>query len=118
MKKILVVDDNLDILMVLQLFLIGQGFNVITESNGQKTRDLVTQYEPDLIILDVFLGNSDGRQICNELKHHNKTKEIPVIIFSANAKQEEVMNASHADGFLHKPFDLKDLLRIVNEHVN
>lgn len=115
MKKILVVDDNHDILAVMKLFLESKGFDVFTESNGRKTYDVVNQYQPDLIILDVFLGNSDGRDICNVLKKQDDTKDIPIIIFSANAKSEDVLSGCAADDFLTKPFELNELLSIV-EH--
>ena len=118
MKKILVVDDNEDILQIMKLFLNSKGFTVLTEPNGRETYNQVDNYQPDLIILDVFLGNSDGRQICNELKNDDRTKNIPIIIFSANAKPEEVMRACKADDFLSKPFELNDLLAVVNEYLN
>ena len=118
MKKILVVDDNEDILQIMRLFLNSKGFKVLTEANGQETYKQVDLYQPDLIILDVFLGNSDGRQICNELKNDERTKAIPIIIFSANAKPEEVMSACKADDFLPKPFELAELLKVVNVYLN
>lgn len=117
MKKILVVDDNTDILAVMKLFLKNKGFNVVTESNGRETYNVVNNYKPDLIILDVFLGNSDGRKICNDLKMQEETKNIPIIIFSANAKPDEVMKSCSADNFLAKPFELTHLLSLVKQYV-
>lgn len=118
MKKILVVDDNSDILAVMKLYLNNKGFNVVTESNGSEAHNVVNAFKPDLIILDVFLGNSDGRKICNELKMQEETKNTPIIIFSANAKPDDVMKACSANEFLPKPFELSNLLKIIQRYTS
>lgn len=110
-KKILVVDDDPDIREIIMMVLESEGFNVSGLDNGTAVVDTVRQIQPDIVLLDVQLGDSDGRDICRELKEKPDTQAIPVIIISAShgwqAIQEKLCNA---DDFLPKPFDVKELV--------
>ena len=113
-KKILVVDDDQAIREVIMMILEIEGYHVLGLNNGRGVVDTVHQTRPDIVLLDVQLGDSDGRDICRELKGQPATQEIPVIIISANhgwsALHEKQCNA---DGFLAKPFDLTELVNQV-----
>lgn len=110
-KKILVVDDDQDIREVIMMILEIEGYHVLGLNNGQAVVDTVHQTKPDIVLLDVQLGDSDGRDICRELKGKPATQEIPVIIISANHGWASLREKQcDADGFLAKPFDLTELV--------
>ena len=110
MKRVLVVDDDIDILTVVKLILESHGLEVSAIFNWQETYTQIDEYKPDLILLDVSLGTQDGRNICKQLKSDQKTKDISIIIFSANHNVLHTIPECLADGFIAKPFDINDLI--------
>ncbi len=115
MKKILVVDDDVDLLEVVTYILTSHGFNVKTHSSGFNVPDVVLHYCPNLILLDVRLPGKLGTDICKELK---LVHQIPIILFSAHADYNKVFAECKADDFLEKPFDVKKLLDMISTHLN
>jgi DNA-binding response OmpR family regulator len=115
MKKILVVDDDQDILDVVRLILEGGGFDVRTHTTGLGVAEIVIHYLPDVILLDIRLPGKVGNQICKELK---KEWPIPIILFSAHAKPGKLIEECGADRFIQKPFEVADLLTTVNSCLN
>ena len=118
MKKILVVDDDTDILTLVKLSLGVNGFDVATLSSWQHIYSTIDTYTPDLILLDVSLGGADGREICKNLKRTGSTKHIPVILFSANVEMEKSIKDCHAEAFISKPYELPKLLQVIRENIN
>ena len=114
MKKILIVDDSIDILEVLSILFDLEGYEVKTIDNGFAITEIIKEYQPDLILLDVMLGVLDGRLICCELKGAPETATIPIIMISAshelNLKSQQKY---HADDFIAKPFEIDFLLEKV-----
>lgn len=117
-KKILVVDDDPDILDALQLILEDAGFEVKTTEKGEYAENLRDGNGnlPDLILLDVLLSGKDGRAICKKLKGQPATKHIPIIMMSAHPDADKSSREVGADDFLAKPFDFDDLLRKIDEN--
>lgn len=111
-KRILVVDDDQDILEVVQEILAGEGYQVQTSLNGTCLQRLENDL-PDLILLDVLLWGQDGRELCRQVKAGEKTRYIPVILFSANAAATSTTVTCGADDFLVKPFRMRELLDLV-----
>lgn len=118
MSRILVVDDDKDILYVMKLLLTSHGFQVDVTLKGEETYEKTTVFQPDLIILDVWLAGIDGRDICRKLKSLPETKNIPVIMFSANNNLTNILAESHADDFVGKPFDIDDMIKRINAKLN
>ncbi len=114
MKRILIVDDDIDILDVLKVVLKFHGFEVISTQQGNDVISKSLSFSPNLILLDVFLAGIDGRDICNRLKENSDTKEIPVIMFSAHSSKDEILQYCSADDFIAKPFDINDLVGKIN----
>ena len=110
-KKILVVDDEPDILEFLQIIFEEEGFVVATTEKGEYLEKLNNGGLPDLILLDMLLSGKDGREIVKSLKSREKTKHIPVIMFSAHPSAEQTALAAGADDFVEKPFDIDLLLQ-------
>lgn len=114
MKRVLIVDDDVDILDVLKVVLKFHGFEVTTTQYGNNVISESLAFSPNLILLDVFLSGVDGRDVCNRLKQAPETKEIPVIMFSAHSNKNEIMQYCNADDFIAKPFDINDLVSKIN----
>lgn len=111
MPKILVIDDDNDLLDITQALLAKQGFVVETENNWDDALKRMETFEPQLILLDVFLNGIDGLDICKQLKTMPNTKHIPVLIFSAYPRvAESVIYEYGADDFIAKPFEVNDLI--------
>ena len=117
MNRILVIDDNRAILDVVKVILEGQGYIVEVCSSGEDAIDCTAAFQPSLIILDVFLAGQDGREICRRLKSSPDTKDIPIIMFSAQSKMEEVLTQCNANDFIAKPFDVSELMGKVRFHI-
>ncbi len=109
MHKILVVDDDQSILDAMEITLKLQDYEVETTTKGEETFSKIKSFKPDLIFMDVYLSGMDGREICKQIKQENKTKHIPVIIFSANKSMKEVFKDSGANDFIGKPFNMNEL---------
>ena len=111
MPKILVIDDDKDLLDITQALLAKQGFVVETDLNWDDALKKIETFEPQLILLDVFLNGVDGLDICKQLKSMPHTKHIPVLIFSAYPRvAESVIYEYGADDFIAKPFEVNDLI--------
>lgn len=113
-KKILVADDDPAILDSLQLLLELAHYHVITTMDGQVI-PYMKKDKPDLLLLDIRMGQVDGRDICRKLKTDESTKCIPIIMISASRDIEKSSHDAGADDFLAKPFDMDILLKKV-EH--
>ena len=112
-KKILIVDDDIDILEPLELLLESEGYVVDTTTKGDQTFTKVVSFAPDLILLDVLMSGSDGRMICKKLKSEAQTKKIKIVMMSAHPTAKADAKGSDADDFIAKPFEIDDLFKIV-----
>jgi DNA-binding response OmpR family regulator len=117
MSKILVVDDDVDILSVMEILLSMKGFEVKTLAKGQDIFSTVQNFDPDLILLDVLISGYDGRVVCKKLKSSEKTKDIPVIMFSAHPGAAATIADYGANDFISKPFDVTNLMKKINSQL-
>lgn len=117
MKKILVVDDDADILTVMEILLTMHGYSVESTPRWEEAIDKALCFEPDIILLDIYFCGKDGRIICKELKSMEATKHIPVILISARQNLEIDLKGCLADDFITKPFEVKHLLMKVRSHL-
>ena len=113
LDKILVVDDDLDILEVLRFLLRKKGYEVILLSEAQKVFDTVDEAKPDIVLLDINLSGYDGREICKYLKTVLNVS-IPILLFSANTTYKNSYKEYGANDFLEKPFEVKRLLNLLH----
>jgi len=115
-KKILIVDDEPDLLKVTLLRLKKTGYEAFGGVGGQEALDLARQIIPDLIILDVYLPGINGDDVAKILKKDNELKHIPIILISATTKTLDVKaRESGADGYIIKPFEPEELIGIVKK---
>lgn len=117
MRRILAVDDDKDILEIIKYILEDSGYEVDTLTEGKNLFDRIKQHEPDLILLDIMLGNLDGRELCKTLKNQQETKNIPVILISASHNPGMLSQAGSPDDFIAKPFDIDVLLNSINRQL-
>ena len=113
MSKILVVDDDTDILSVMEILLTMKGFEVEVTAKGDNTFPKIETFKPDLILLDVLISGHDGRTICRKIKANKDTRHIPIIMFSAHPGAAATIAEYGADDFIAKPFDVTNLLQKV-----
>ena len=116
MKKVLVCDDDEDILDVITIILEGKGYNVFALNKADKVYKAVDDFKPDVILLDLGMPGVTGETITKELKKKNTTKIIPIIIISANQDTVKIAEELGADDFLCKPFDIGQLEKIVDKY--
>lgn len=117
MKKILIVDDDLDVAEVIQIILEDADYITEIVTQGKEAYQRVKKYKPDLILLDILLSGGDGRTICRKLKDQTSTKNIPVIMVSAHPLVVNTIKKYDADDFLAKPFHMDKLLEMVRKHI-
>jgi two-component system, OmpR family, alkaline phosphatase synthesis response regulator PhoP len=110
-KKIFVIDDERDIQEILRINLSAEGYEVSTYGSAEETRRALEKGNPDLFILDIMLGGTDGYDFCKELKSNRETKQIPIIFLSAKSEEiDKVLGLElGADDYMTKPFGLKEL---------
>jgi two-component system alkaline phosphatase synthesis response regulator PhoP len=115
-KKILVVDDEPDLLKVTLLRLKKTGYEVYSGVDGREVLDIVRRVMPDLIILDVYLPGLNGDKVARILKKDDKLKHIPIILISATTGTlEERAMDSGSVAYLSKPFEPEELVGIVKK---
>lgn len=110
-RKILVADDETQLVEVLKKYLKIRGFDVVTAFNGESCLKVAAKEMPDLILLDVNMPRLNGFQVCRALKENNVTKGIPVIMLTALAEEKYLTEALKrgASCFISKPFSIIDL---------
>lgn len=116
-KKILIVDDEPDILEITAFRLKGLGYEILKASDGKAAMDMIKSCLPDLLLLDLRLPSLSGYEICATMKEDPALKHIPIILFTASAvaNQAEKLKETGADDYLVKPFDAEELLKKVRK---
>jgi len=116
-KRILLVDDEKDLVYAVSLQLEANHYEVLIAKDGQEALDKVRKEHPDLIILDLMLPKIDGFKVCRILKFDGKFKKIPIIMFTARAQDsdKELGREVLADSYITKPFEPQILLAKIRE---
>lgn len=112
MKKILIVEDEAELVKALQIRLHRENFETIVASDGEEGLRKVKEENPDLIVLDIILPRMDGYSLCRSLKGDEKYKHIPVIMLTVKAQQQDIATGykNGADLYITKPFEIQELL--------
>ena len=115
-KRILIVDDEAELVKAVQVRLEANGYEVETAYDGQEAMDKINNMKPDLILLDIVMPVMNGYEVSKKLKSNPDTKEIPIIIFSASQRRnlEKECRELGVTDFIAKPFRTQDLLNTVN----
>ena len=119
MKKILIVDDEQDIVESLKFILEVSGYTCYCAYNGEDGLKLAKEIMPDLIILDVMMPKINGYKISRLLKYDNKYKDIPIIMLTARSQNEDKLigEETGVNEYLTKPFELDQIVKKVEEYL-
>ena len=111
-KKILLIDDEKNILLMIKNRLRAHGFDVITASSGSEGLEKARKEAPDLIVLDVLMPDMDGKEVCRLLKSESSTAKTPIIFLTCKDTIEDKMAEYQAGGECHitKPFDAVEMV--------
>jgi len=117
MKKILIVDDEPNIVMSLEYTFKKNNFEVFIARDGQEALDILKNALPDIIILDVMMPHVDGYKTLEQIKEDIRLKDTKVVFLSAKNKEKDIARglALGADLYMTKPFSVKKLVEQVNE---
>lgn len=116
-KRVLVIDDDTAILEVIGSILSYEDYDVKTSVTPQDLDADISEFNPDLILLDINLGSFNGLQICRTLKANPDTKHIPVIILSADDSIFDAIQIFGANDIILKPLDMNVLLETVGKYL-
>lgn len=116
-KRILLVDDETELVDMVKMRLEVNNYEVITAYDGQEALDKAHKEKPELIILDLMLPKIDGYKVCRMLKFDEKYKKIPIIMFTARAQESDRKMGEEvgADAYITKPFEAQALLGKIKE---
>jgi CheY-like chemotaxis protein len=113
-KKILVLDDNQDILDIVEAVLKYENYEVTSISEGDELISNAENIDPDLILLDYRLAGQNGDELCRQIKSHPDLKKVPVVIFSAYLFNDADLKKLSCDAVIAKPFDINELVDKLN----
>lgn len=119
MSRILLIDDDKDLLMILKSTLTNKGFDVHAKDSWDGNTEIINQIKPNLVILDVFLSGIDGLDICKKIKKSPFTKNLPVLIISGFPWiSQSAIYEYGANDFIAKPFETSELLYKIHKIFN
>ena len=112
MKKILVVDDEIDVVEVVEMILELEGYKVLKAYDGKEALAAVEKEIPDLVILDIMMPEIDGVEVCRRFRANEKLNNVPIVMFSAkiSAYDKKESFEAGADGFISKPFNARGFI--------
>jgi len=117
MFRILIIDDDVDLLFLGSSLLKQRGFEVFSLSSADEAFEIVKSFNPHLILLDVKLGDQDGRNICLKLKRDPQTNFIKIILYSAFPETSVEYSKYGADEFIVKPYEFNHLVERIRHHL-
>jgi len=113
-KRILICDDDEEILLICAHILEKQGYEIHTSQHCNDILEIVKEISPDLILMDNRIPDSGGIIASQTLKKHEEFRHIPIVYFSANSDIKELATTAGADAFLPKPFELSQLEKVIS----
>ena len=119
-KKILIVDDEVDLVETIRFPLEGEGFNVLASYDGEDGLNQARKENPDLILLDIMLPKLNGYKVCRLLKFDERYRHIPILMLTAKTQEKDktLGKETGADEYITKPFDIEELLAKVKSYLS
>lgn len=117
MQRILIVDDEPNIVLALELLMKREGYEIQSVDDGQKAFDAVREFRPDLIILDIMMPKMDGYEVCQRIRADASLKDISIIMLTAKGREVEREKglALGADYYITKPFSTREVMLRIKE---
>lgn len=121
-KTIMIVDDKIDTVNMVKALLSSQGYNVISADNGKDALNTLKEVEnkPDLILLDMFMPEMSGREVCEKIRQTDEIKDVKIVFFtvaSFSDKGKQILKELDVADYITKPFENQDLLRRIKKIV-
>ncbi|MCG8486251.1 MAG: response regulator [Chromatiales bacterium] len=119
-KKILIVDDEPNIVFSVEFLMRRSGYEVVTAADGEQAMQKLSDEMPDLMILDVMMPRKNGFEVCAEVRADQRMADLPILMLSAKGRDAEVKKGLSlgADAYITKPFSTHELVEKVNELLN
>ena len=116
-KEILIVDDEPDVVVPIQFLMEQQGYLVMVAERGEDALDLIYQYKPDLVILDILLPGIDGYEVCEIIRLDPSFRDVKIIFLTARDREVDIAKGLSlgADAYITKPFLNTELVTKVGE---
>jgi DNA-binding response OmpR family regulator len=117
LKEILIVDDEPGIVVPLQFLMKQQGYNVMTAERGEDALDLIYQYKPDLVLLDIMLPGIDGYEVCEIVRLNPDYRDVKIVFLTARRSEVEIAKGLSigGDAYITKPFSNAELVALVKK---
>jgi len=111
-KKVLIVDDEANIVISLEFLMEQAGYDIRVAKNGQEALEQVTEFRPDLVLLDVMMPKINGFEVCRRIREEPAWQNIKIVMLTAKGREVEVTKglALGADSYITKPFSTKELM--------
>ncbi len=117
-KSIYILEDNDDIRELVAILLTEENYDVKGYPTVKSFNSVMRFAHPDMIVLDVMLGDGNGIEVCDQLKNNKRTQDIPILMMSANISYSEIKENCGAEAFISKPFDIVDFISRVGSLVH
>lgn len=119
MKKVLIIDDEPNIVMALEFALAKRGYDVYIGRDGLEAIAASEKYIPDVILLDIMMPNLDGYETIKILKKNEKLSHTAIILMSAKTAREDIEKGMSlgANDYITKPFTIKKIIETINNHL-
>jgi two-component system alkaline phosphatase synthesis response regulator PhoP len=116
-KKILIADDEPNIVISLEYLMKREGFDVAVAADGEAALTELAEHMPDLILLDIMLPKKDGFEVCQQIRANPEWDSVKILMLTAKGRETEIAKglALGADAYMTKPFSTKDLLARVQQ---
>lgn len=114
MKKILVCDDAVEILEVINIILTDAGYEIKTLDESIRVVEEIKTFKPDLVLLDLWIKNFDGRDVAKQIQADEETAKTPIFFVSALNELDKIAEEANVQGFIRKPFEMDDLLQKIS----
>jgi len=116
-QKILIVDDETNIVVPLQFLMEQNGYQVMVAASGDEAIETIAKFIPDLILLDIMLPGIDGYEICQKVRENPEWQNIKVVFLSAMGRDMDIAKgmALAADAYIKKPFSISDIVEKVRD---
>lgn len=117
-KKIMVVDDNEEVITMVKAALEREGYRVIGINNGNDCLKRINQEKPDLILMDIMMPDIDGWEVCKKIKESELIISVPISMLTVKKSEEDIQKSleyAHADAHLIKPFSVKEFRNAVQD---
>lgn len=116
-KKVLIIDDEPDLLKVTSFRLQKKGYKVIMAEDGKDGLQIIREKRPDVVLLDLQIPGMNGVEVLKAVKADESIRDIPIVIFTANADEiKDIQSRTGADDTLLKPYEPEDLLGVIVKH--